>query len=217
MLIQCTAEFVSFFTVAEVNLKMASVHESLYFNPMMTNGVVHANVFGIKDWVTPYKISVLALLYEMTASKITLPERRRLNKLILPLQQVGVIDTVTVYCALPCSIWCLLFHGLLTGSRFDSWSVPEDSGGVLPSDRICGQTQVCCFAFIFSIQFLSAMQHCYIEIWWNVMLKCCHVSLLRLLWFPLKVAWNGWWRAKRHGVLLFHSPHSIHCFWYWGL
>lgn len=68
-------------------LKMASVHESLYFNPMMTNGVVHANVFGIKDWVTPYKISVLALLYEMTASKITLPERRRLNKLILPLQQ----------------------------------------------------------------------------------------------------------------------------------
>lgn len=73
-------------------LKMASVHESLYFNPMMTNGVVHANVFGIKDWVTPYKISVLALLYEMTASKITLPERRRLNKLILPLQQVGFYE-----------------------------------------------------------------------------------------------------------------------------
>lgn len=66
---------------------MASVHESLYFNPMMTNGVVHANVFGIKDWVTPYKISVLALLYEMTASKISLVKRRRLNKLILPLQQ----------------------------------------------------------------------------------------------------------------------------------
>ncbi|KAG7273792.1 hypothetical protein CRUP_012810 [Coryphaenoides rupestris] len=54
---------------------------------MMTNGVVHANVFGIKDWVTPYKISVLALLYEMTTSKIALQERRRLNKLILPLQQ----------------------------------------------------------------------------------------------------------------------------------
>lgn len=69
------------------HLRMASVHESLYFNPMMTNGVVHANVFGIKDWVTPYKISVLALLYEMPSSKITLPERRRLNKLILPLQQ----------------------------------------------------------------------------------------------------------------------------------
>lgn len=66
---------------------MASVHESLYFNPMMTNGVVHANVFGIKDWVTPYKISLLALLYEMTAAKVSLPERRRLNKLILPLQQ----------------------------------------------------------------------------------------------------------------------------------
>ena len=71
---------------------MASVHESLYFNPMMTNGVVHANVFGIKDWVTPYKISVLALLYEMTASKMTLPGRRRLNKLILPLQQVGSVS-----------------------------------------------------------------------------------------------------------------------------
>uniref|UniRef100_A0A7N8YMG4 Anaphase-promoting complex subunit 5 n=1 Tax=Mastacembelus armatus TaxID=205130 RepID=A0A7N8YMG4_9TELE len=66
---------------------MASVHESLYFNPMMTNGVVHANVFGIKDWVTPYKISVLLLLYEMTAAKITAPGIRRLNKLILPLQQ----------------------------------------------------------------------------------------------------------------------------------
>lgn len=64
------------------------MHESLYFNPMMTNGVVHANVFGIKDWVSPYKISVLALLYEMSSSKMTLPERRRLNKLILPLQQV---------------------------------------------------------------------------------------------------------------------------------
>lgn len=87
---------------------MASVHESLYFNPMMTNGVVHANVFGIKDWVTPYKISVLALLHEMTASKITLPERRRLNKLILPLQQVGVVDTVTVHCNLSCSVRCLI-------------------------------------------------------------------------------------------------------------
>lgn len=73
---------------------MASVHESLYFNPMMTNGVVHANVFGIKDWVTPYKISVLALLHDMTVSKITLPERRRLNKLILPLQQVGAIQFI---------------------------------------------------------------------------------------------------------------------------
>ncbi|MBN3316706.1 APC5 protein, partial [Atractosteus spatula] len=67
---------------------MASVHESLYFNPMMTNGVVHANVFGIKDWVTPYKIAVLVLLDEMNSSKcISLLERRRLNKLILPLQQ----------------------------------------------------------------------------------------------------------------------------------
>ncbi|XP_051964699.1 anaphase-promoting complex subunit 5-like [Xyrauchen texanus] len=67
---------------------MASVHESLYFNPMMTNGVVHANVFGIKDWVTPYKISVLTLLNEMSTTKpMALLDRRRLNKLILPLQQ----------------------------------------------------------------------------------------------------------------------------------
>ncbi|XP_057213337.1 anaphase-promoting complex subunit 5 [Triplophysa rosa] len=67
---------------------MASVHESLYFNPMMTNGVVHANIFGIKDWVTPYKIAVLYLLYEMSTTKpMALLDRRRLNKLILPLQQ----------------------------------------------------------------------------------------------------------------------------------
>lgn len=73
---------------------MASVHESLYFNPMMTNGVVHANVFGIKDWVTPYKISVLVLLVEMVKSKrMALIERRRLNKLILPLQQVRLCLT----------------------------------------------------------------------------------------------------------------------------
>ncbi|XP_030075751.1 anaphase-promoting complex subunit 5 isoform X1 [Microcaecilia unicolor] len=67
---------------------MASVHESLYFNPMMTNGVVHANVFGIKDWVTPYKIAVLVLLSDMTkCTQISLIEKRRLNKLILPLLQ----------------------------------------------------------------------------------------------------------------------------------
>uniref|UniRef100_A0A671Q0X2 Anaphase-promoting complex subunit 5 n=1 Tax=Sinocyclocheilus anshuiensis TaxID=1608454 RepID=A0A671Q0X2_9TELE len=67
---------------------MASVHESLYFNPMMTNGVVHANVFSIKDWVTPYKIAVLSLLYEMSTTKpMALLDRRRLNKLILPIQQ----------------------------------------------------------------------------------------------------------------------------------
>ncbi|KAG8597718.1 hypothetical protein GDO81_002367 [Engystomops pustulosus] len=67
---------------------MASVHESLYFNPMMTNGVVHANVFGIKDWVTPYKISVLVLLSEMTKNtQITVVEKRRLKKQILPLLQ----------------------------------------------------------------------------------------------------------------------------------
>lgn len=70
---------------------MASVHESLYFNPMMTNGVVHANVFGIKDWVTPYKIAVLVLLNEMSRTgegAVSLMERRRLNQLLLPLLQV---------------------------------------------------------------------------------------------------------------------------------
>lgn len=82
----CFPEY--YYTVFAIT--MASVHESLYFNPMMTNGVVHANIFGIKDWVTPYKISVLALLYEMITSKpMALLERRRLNKLILPLQQVS--------------------------------------------------------------------------------------------------------------------------------
>uniref|UniRef100_A0A671Q9Q0 Anaphase-promoting complex subunit 5 n=1 Tax=Sinocyclocheilus anshuiensis TaxID=1608454 RepID=A0A671Q9Q0_9TELE len=55
---------------------------------MMTNGVVHANVFSIKDWVTPYKIAVLSLLYEMSTTKpMALLDRRRLNKLILPIQQ----------------------------------------------------------------------------------------------------------------------------------
>lgn len=69
---------------------MASVHESLYFNPMMTNGVVHANVFGIKDWVTPYKMALLLLLRELVrvSEQLGLLERRRLNRLLLPLLQV---------------------------------------------------------------------------------------------------------------------------------
>lgn len=92
---------------------MASVHESLYFNPMMTNGVVHANVFGIKDWVTPYKISVLALLYDMTVNRTSLAERRPLNKLILPLQQVGPgWSTSARVCA---SLLGLLSHPLCLG------------------------------------------------------------------------------------------------------
>ncbi|XP_075023828.1 anaphase-promoting complex subunit 5 isoform X1 [Calonectris borealis] len=68
---------------------MASVHESLYFNPMMTNGVVHANVFGIKDWVTPYKMALLVLLSELgrAGAQLGLLERRRLNRLLLPLLQ----------------------------------------------------------------------------------------------------------------------------------
>uniref|UniRef100_A0A8C5RZC4 Anaphase-promoting complex subunit 5 n=1 Tax=Laticauda laticaudata TaxID=8630 RepID=A0A8C5RZC4_LATLA len=68
---------------------MASVHESLYFNPMMTNGVVHANVFGIKDWVTPYKMALLVLIRELgrTGPQLSLLERRRLNRLLLPLLQ----------------------------------------------------------------------------------------------------------------------------------
>lgn len=82
---------------------MASVHESLYFNPMMTNGVVHANVFGIKDWVTPYKIAVLVLLNEMGRTgegAVSLMERRRLNQLLLPLLQVRVSSSSSKpYCA----------------------------------------------------------------------------------------------------------------------
>lgn len=81
---------------------MASVHESLYFNPMMTNGVVHANVFGIKDWVTPYKIAVLVLLNEMGRTgegAVSLMERRRLNQLLLPLLQVRVsVHPASPYC-----------------------------------------------------------------------------------------------------------------------
>nr|XP_012637754.2 anaphase-promoting complex subunit 5 isoform X3 [Microcebus murinus] len=79
---------------------MASVHESLYFNPMMTNGVVHANVFGIKDWVTPYKIAVLVLLNEMGRTgegAISLMERRRLNLLLLPLLQGPDITLSKLY------------------------------------------------------------------------------------------------------------------------
>ncbi|XP_062814805.1 anaphase-promoting complex subunit 5 isoform X1 [Anolis carolinensis] len=68
---------------------MASVHESLYFNPMMTNGVVHANVFGIKDWVTPYKMALMVLIEELSqaGTHLSLLERRRLNRLLLPLLQ----------------------------------------------------------------------------------------------------------------------------------
>ncbi|EHH66792.1 hypothetical protein EGM_03846 [Macaca fascicularis] len=79
---------------------MASVHESLYFNPMMTNGVVHANVFGIKDWVTPYKIAVLVLLNEMSRTgegAVSLMERRRLNQLLLPLLQGPDITLSKLY------------------------------------------------------------------------------------------------------------------------
>ncbi|KAM6403750.1 anaphase-promoting complex subunit 5 [Rhynochetos jubatus] len=68
---------------------MASVHESLYFNPMMTSGVVHASVFGIKDWVTPCKMALLVLLSELgrAPAQLGLLERRRLNRLLLPLLQ----------------------------------------------------------------------------------------------------------------------------------
>ncbi|KAG3279057.1 anaphase promoting complex subunit 5 [Ictidomys tridecemlineatus] len=79
---------------------MASVHESLYFNPMMTNGVVHANVFGIKDWVTPYKIAVLVLLNEMGRKgegAVSLLERRKLNQLLLPLLQGPDITLSKLY------------------------------------------------------------------------------------------------------------------------
>ena len=86
---------------------MASVHESLYFNPMMTNGVVHANVFGIKDWVTPYKIAVLVLLNEMGRTgegAVSLMERRRLNQLLLPLLQVRVSGSSSKPLLCTCSL-----------------------------------------------------------------------------------------------------------------
>lgn len=80
---------------------MASVHESMFFNPMMANGVVHANIFGIKDWVTPHKISILVLLHEMATCKgqgTPEVETRRLhmNKLNLPLLQVRVLPGNTL-------------------------------------------------------------------------------------------------------------------------
>ncbi|XP_012878567.1 PREDICTED: anaphase-promoting complex subunit 5 isoform X1 [Dipodomys ordii] len=67
---------------------------------MMTNGVVHANVFGIKDWVTPYKIAVLVLLNEMGRTgegAVSLLERRKLNQLLLPLLQGPDITLSKLY------------------------------------------------------------------------------------------------------------------------
>ncbi|XP_028680104.1 anaphase-promoting complex subunit 5 [Erpetoichthys calabaricus] len=115
---------------------MASVHDSLYFNPMMTNGVVHANVFGIKDWVTPYKIAVLVLLDEMTVSKcISLLEKRRLNKLILPLLQgpdmtlVQLLKTVEDCCPQLAYAVHLRLHLMADGELKDM----ESFFDVLPS------------------------------------------------------------------------------------
>ncbi|XP_040842970.1 anaphase-promoting complex subunit 5 isoform X2 [Ochotona curzoniae] len=79
---------------------MASVHEGLYYSSMMNQGVVHASVFGIKDWVTPYKIGVLVLLSEMSHAgedAISLLERRRLNQLLLPLLQGPDITLSKLY------------------------------------------------------------------------------------------------------------------------
>ncbi|XP_036352294.2 anaphase-promoting complex subunit 5 isoform X2 [Ochotona princeps] len=79
---------------------MASVHEGLYYSSMMNQGVVHASVFGIKDWVTPYKIAVLVLLSEMSHAgedAISLLERRRLNQLLLPLLQGPDITLSKLY------------------------------------------------------------------------------------------------------------------------
>uniref|UniRef100_A0ABK0M109 Anaphase-promoting complex subunit 5 n=1 Tax=Rattus norvegicus TaxID=10116 RepID=A0ABK0M109_RAT len=67
---------------------------------MMTNGVVHANLFGIKDWVTPYKIAVLVLLNEMGRTgegAVSLVERRKLNQLLLPLLQGPDITLSKLY------------------------------------------------------------------------------------------------------------------------
>lgn len=125
---------------------MASVHESLYFNPMMTNGVVHANVFGIKDWVTPYKISVLALLYEMTAAKISLLERRRLNKLILPLQQVCLFYLLTHW-----PEHCSLCLACLIADLFSSLQGPDLSLG-----QFLKTVEECCPQTAYAIKLRSA-------------------------------------------------------------
>lgn len=87
--LDCVVSSLQYLVLAAI---MASVHESMFFNPMMANGVVHANIFGIKDWVTPHKISILVLLHEMATCKgqgTPEVETRRLhmNKLNLPLLQ----------------------------------------------------------------------------------------------------------------------------------
>lgn len=119
---------------------MASVHESLYFNPMMTNGVVHANVFGIKDWVTPYKISVLALLYDMTVNRTSLAERRPLNKLILPLQQV-----CTLRSAPPRACWGSL-------SRTHLVSPPPPQSSDLTLGQFLKTVEECCPRTAYSVK-----------------------------------------------------------------
>lgn len=198
---------------------MASVHESLYFNPMMTNGVVHANVFGIKDWVTPYKISVLALLYDMTVSKVSFPERRRLNKLILPLQQVSVIRSdprlaaehvlMTVFC-----VW--------SGSGPQSGALPKHCGWMQPPVCICSQTQVICLFIILIGSPESPVGLSLLPVFRNMFHVTVKLDVGDFQWqrghfFPFKVMWDGRRRTEGHGVFLLHPPDSVCCFWIWGL
>lgn len=121
---------------------MANVHESLYFNPMVTNGVVHANVFGIKNFVTPYKIALLVLLDEITSAQITLVERRRLNTLILPLLQgpdmtvSQLIKTIDECCPqVACAVYRrvqLMAEGELKDMEEFFYAVPSAYNGTEP-------------------------------------------------------------------------------------
>uniref|UniRef100_A0A674D3K4 Anaphase-promoting complex subunit 5 N-terminal domain-containing protein n=1 Tax=Salmo trutta TaxID=8032 RepID=A0A674D3K4_SALTR len=79
---------------------MSSVHERLYFNPMMTNGVVHANVFGIKDWVTLNNISVLAYCTRCPRQKQLLFGKEGTGR-ILPSNSIYLKDMDCFFATLP--------------------------------------------------------------------------------------------------------------------
>lgn len=112
---------------------MASVHDSLYFNPMLTNGVVHANVFGVRDWVTPHKMALLVLLSELgrAGPQLGLLERRRLNRLLLPLLQVGARPRAGGWprCVAACRDMSLSS----AGSGYGAVAAAQGHRGVLPA------------------------------------------------------------------------------------
>ncbi|XP_071428363.1 anaphase-promoting complex subunit 5 isoform X1 [Pithys albifrons albifrons] len=68
---------------------MAGAHEGLYFSPVLGSGAGPSGAFGARDWVTPHKMALLVLLSELgrAGAQLGLLERRRLNRLLLPLLQ----------------------------------------------------------------------------------------------------------------------------------